>query len=103
MVGEMCKVVEQVKSLHEEINTVKKDIVVYRAELYQCIGKQTELEFDINQLRNVTQTSAKDCELAERLEKYIKDIYETLEYRQHFIEQVDNHTHTEFLNTNLPN
>ena len=72
--------------------TVKKDIVVYRAELYQCIGKQTELEFDINQLRNVTQTSAKDCELAERLEKYIKDIYETLEYHQHFIEQVDNHT-----------
>ena len=66
MVGEMYKVLEHVKSLYEEINTVKKDIVVYRAELYQCIGKQTELEFDINQLRNVTQTSAKDCELAER-------------------------------------
>ena len=92
MLGTMHKVVDQVVSLKEEICTIKKDLVAHRAELYQCIGKQTELEYDINQLRKVTQTTAKDCELAERLEIYIKDICETLEYHQHFIEQVDNHT-----------
>ena len=69
MLGTMHKVVDQVVSLKEEISTIKKDLVAHRAELYQCIGKQTELKYDINQLRNVTQTTAKDCELAERLEK----------------------------------
>ena len=85
--------IEQFKAFCDQIKDIRETVATYRGELYQAVGKQVELEFEIGELRKkVQQTDATDLELENRLNTYVKDIYENLEYHQYYIEQVDNQT-----------
>ena len=84
------ELIEQFKSFRDEIKDIRQSVSAYRGELYQAVGKQVELEYEIGELRKLKQTNANDHELEVRLDHYIKDIYENLEYHQFYIEQVDN-------------
>ena len=86
------ELIEQFKSFRDEIKDIRESVSAYRGELYQAVGKQVELEYEIGELRKPQQTNANDHELEVKLDHYIKDIYENLEYHQYYIEQVDNQT-----------
>ena len=83
-------VLEQVRSVCEEMNEVKKTIAEFKGELYQVMGRQVELDYDLQLLREQPQTAESDNELEEKLDVYINDIHETTEYHQKYLEQVDN-------------
>ena len=85
------KVLEKVQSVCEEMNEVKKTIAEFKGELYQVMGRQVELDYDLQLLREQPQTAESDIiELDEKLDAYINDIHETIEYHQKYLEQVDN-------------
>ena len=85
--------IEQFKAFRDDIKDIRETVAAYRGELYQAVGKQVELEFEMGELRKLQQTNAtRDHELEERLDTYIKDIYADLDYHQYYIEQVDNQT-----------
>ena len=55
------------------------------------MGRQAELDYDLQLLREQLQTAENDTnELEEKLDAYINDIHETIEYHQKYLEQVDN-------------
>ena len=86
------EIVEQFKYFRDEIKEMRETLTAYRGELYQAVGKQVELEYEMGELRKLQQTDTKDRELEERLEAYMKDIYGSLEYHQYYLEQIDNQT-----------
>ena len=51
--------------------------------------KQNELEQELQIVRNLSQRDERDNNLEERLDLYVQDIHETLNYHQGFIESVD--------------
>ena len=68
--------IEQFKAFRDDIKDIRETVAAYRGELYQAVGKQVELEFEMGELRKLQQTNAtRDHELEERLDTYIKDIY----------------------------
>ena len=66
------EIMEQFKAFRDEIKDIRETVTAYRGELYQAVGKQVELEFEIGELRKLQKTDAKDHELEERLDVYIK-------------------------------
>ena len=84
-------VLEQVRSVREEMNEVKKTIAEFKGELYQVMGRQVQLDYNLQLLREQPQTAESDIiELDEKLDAYINKIHETIEYHQKYLEQVDN-------------
>ena len=51
--------------------------------------KQNEPEQELKIVRNLSQRDERDNNLEERLDLYVQDIHETLNYHQGFIKSVD--------------
>ena len=47
------ELIEQFKSFRDEIKDIRESVAAYRGELYQAVGKQVELEYEIGELRKL--------------------------------------------------
>ena len=43
--------IDQFKAFCDQIKDIRETVATYRGELYQAVGKQVELEFEIGELR----------------------------------------------------
>ena len=82
-------VLEKVLLLNDDINAINEILAIHRGELDRVHKKQNELEQELQIVRNLSQRDERDNNLDERLDLYVQDINETLNYHQGFIESVD--------------
>ena len=47
------EIVEQFKYFRDEIKEMRETLTAYRGELYQAVGKQVELEYEMGELRKL--------------------------------------------------
>ena len=47
------ELIEQFKSFRDEIKDIRESVAAYRGELYQAVGKQVELEYEIGELKKL--------------------------------------------------
>ena len=80
---------DTVLSLQDNINAINETLAIHRRELDKVHKKQNELEQELQIVRNLSQRDERDNNLDERLDLYVQDINETLNYHQGFIESVD--------------
>ena len=88
----VSNVLEQVENVRQEMIVVNETISDLRSELYQVMGKQAELEYELKLLKEQPRTAENNNELEENLDLYMNNIHETLEYHQRYLEQIDNET-----------
>ena len=81
-----------VQLMDDKMNAIDEKITGYRQELDQVKKKQNDLDHEIHILRSLPQRDERLINVEERLELYVQDINEQLEYHQRFIESVDNKT-----------
>ena len=86
----VSNVLEQVQNVRQEMIEVNETISDLRSELYQVMGKQAELEYELKLIKEQPHTTENNNELEENLDLYMNDIHETLDYHQRYLEQVDN-------------
>ena len=79
-----------IRSLSDRISAIDDSVLTYRRELDQVKKKQNDLDHEIHILRSLPQRDERLINVEERLELYVRDIHETLEYHQRYIESVDN-------------
>ena len=79
----------KVLSLKDDINAINETLAIHRGELVKVHKKQNELEQELQIVRNLSQRDERDDNLDKRLDLYVQDIHETLNYHQGFIESVD--------------
>ena len=77
--------VKEVRSLKDEVNTVNETLSIHKEELDKVHRKQNELEKELQIVRILSQRDVRDNNLEERLDLYVQDIHETLNYHQGFI------------------
>ena len=65
-------------------------ISIHSGELDEVNKKQKELDQEIQIIRKLSQRDERSNKLDERLELYVRDIHEILEYHQCYIESLDN-------------
>ena len=82
--------VKEVVSLRDEVNAVNEMLSIHRGELDEVNKKQKELDQDIQIIRKLPQRDEISNKLDERLQLYVRDIHETLEYHQRYIKSIDN-------------
>ena len=76
---------DTVLSLQDDINAINETLAIHRRELDKVYKKQNELEQELQIVRNLSQRDERDNNLDERLNLYVQDINETLNYHQGFI------------------
>ena len=81
---------KEIRSLSDRISAIDDSVLTYRRELDQVKKKQNDLDHEIHILRSLPQRDERLINVEERLELYVRDIHETLEYHQRYIESVDN-------------
>ena len=79
-----------IRSLSDRISAIDDSVLTYRRELDQVKKKQNDLDHEIHILRSLPQRDERLINVEEKLELYVRDIHETLEYHQRYIESVDN-------------
>ena len=78
--------------MDNHLSAIEERVAGYRRELDQVKKKQNDLDHEIHILRSLPQRDERLINVEERLELYVQDINEQLEYHQRFIESVDNKT-----------
>ena len=81
--------VKAVQSLQDDVKAVWKFLSFHQKELDKVHKRQNELEQELQIVRNLSQRHERDSNLEERLDLYVQDIHDTLNYHQGFIESVD--------------
>ena len=89
--------VKKVQSLKDDVNAVNEILSFHKEELDKVHKRQNKLEQELQIVRNLSQRHERDINLEKRLDLYVQDIHETLNYHQGFIESVDR----QFRGTNL--
>ena len=81
---------DELLSLKRTVEDIYGHLLTHTKELQQVREKQNEIDHELQALRNLPQIVESDSKLDNRLELYVNDIHETLEYHQRYIEAVDN-------------
>ena len=74
--------VKEVQSLKDEVNAT---LSIHKEKLDKVHRKQNELEQELQIVRNLSQRDVRDNNLEERLNLYVQDIHDPLNYHQGFI------------------
>ena len=83
---------DKVSAIDDKFSAIDESIAKYRRELDQIKKKQNDLDKEIHVLRSLPLRDERLFDVEDRLELYVQDINEQLEYHQHFIESIDNKT-----------
>ena len=79
-----------IQLLNDRVSAIDESVSTYRRELDQVRKKQNDLDHEIHILRSLPQRDERLINVEEKLELYVRDIDEQLEYHQRYIESVDN-------------